>query len=419
MSSRRVADLHGHDAYALLGIEASASKAQIRRGYRQAMAQAHPDAGGPEDQAKLITCALELLTEDRVNYDEYRRRVAARSGSLPEPGTEDTLDEDWPEEDVDPWADADAGVGDPGQGADAPGAADHPGDGFDDVQDDDRPYRPFTPDRKEHVDPWAWGQLLNLPMVVGALFAVVLVVAVIAGLGNGTTSASSIAGSRIVPPTFRTAYPYPYPISTGYPGTSGGSSAGSVVPDAVASIPGLVGLYPTISPLTLFGEPAHTCARTDAGKLLCRGENGDGQLGVGDRKAHTGPVAVAGGKTWRSVARGAEHTCAIRSDRTLWCWGADDRGQLGTGSGTADATRPRLVNPGWHWRSVAAQGFATCAVRSTGSLWCWGSSILVEGDRPSGSVPHRYRLGNTWTSVHSSRYLLCARRPGHKETCLD
>lgn len=36
--------------------------------------------------------------------------------------------------------------------------------------------------------------------------------------------------------------------------------------------------------------------------------------------------------TWATVEAGAIHTCAIRTDGTLWCWGQNLSGELGEGS---------------------------------------------------------------------------------------
>ncbi len=70
------------DAYAALGVEASASDAEIKRAYRKLMSQNHPDKlsarGVPEDMLKLAT---EKSQEIQAAYELIRKsRGTSRSG---------------------------------------------------------------------------------------------------------------------------------------------------------------------------------------------------------------------------------------------------------------------------------------------------------------------------------------------------
>src|SRR5262245_66648419 len=60
-----------------------------------------------------------------------------------------------------------------------------------------------------------------------------------------------------------------------------------------------------------------------------------------------------------NVAAGKGHSCAIRSDGTLACWGDDSAGQLDD-------------IPSGEFRALSAGGAHTCAIRSDGTLACWG-----------------------------------------------
>ena len=42
------------------------------------------------------------------------------------------------------------------------------------------------------------------------------------------------------------------------------------------------------------------------------------------------------------IACGGHHSCAMKSDGTLWCWGANEHGQLGNDS-TMDTSVPVQV----------------------------------------------------------------------------
>ncbi|TAK27850.1 MAG: hypothetical protein EPO40_16090 [Myxococcaceae bacterium] len=43
----------------------------------------------------------------------------------------------------------------------------------------------------------------------------------------------------------------------------------------------------------------------------------------------------------RAVSRGPEHTCALRTDGTVWCWGVSPEAPMGS---------PVPVRDDWRWR---------------------------------------------------------------------
>jgi len=448
MRDRRLADLAGNDAYELIGVADTATRAEIRHAYRQAMHRAHPDHGGSEEQAKRINLALELLMEDRQSYDAYRRRRArlapegagaeSRPPDSATPETPETPDDGTPDDgtraaetpdggaddgyftdpdDVDPWAAADDGVGAPGRGADAPGAAEHPVRDLGEPGPDDGLYRPFrTPGGTPHAEPRVLGRLLNIPTVLSLVLVGLAVVAAIANTGNDS-SARYVTRSSV---PFATSTGYVPPLSgSGITGLSGAGSTGGLSEPMASYFAG------QRSELGLDLDPGldlrlmlmHFCTVDGAGKLRCSGRNEDGQLGVGDRDQHDGKKLVDGGQRWRAVTTGARHSCAIRQDRTLWCWGANNRGQLGTGTGPKSVTSPRPVSGGGRWRSVVAVTDVTCAVRTTGTLWCWGDARRKAPHPPVSRVPERYGRGITWTKVQVRQAGLCAERPRHPDTC--
>jgi len=60
------------DLYAVLGIERTATTADVRKAYRRMAKKAHPDAGGSDKQFALIRLAHDVLTDParRQKYDE-------------------------------------------------------------------------------------------------------------------------------------------------------------------------------------------------------------------------------------------------------------------------------------------------------------------------------------------------------------
>ena len=64
--------------------------------------------------------------------------------------------------------------------------------------------------------------------------------------------------------------------------------------------------------------------------------------------------------TFASVSAGGGHTCALKTDGTIACWGSDRY---------MEATSP----PGT-FISVSAGYDQTCGVKTDGSVECWGNN---------------------------------------------
>jgi len=112
-----------------------------------------------------------------------------------------------------------------------------------------------------------------------------------------------------------------------------------------------VSLGPGRTALRLAAGSFHTCARLDDGSVKCWGQNGNGQLGVGDTlNRGDGPgemglllpsVDLGAGRTALTLSGGFAHTCAKLDDGTVKCWGGNVNGGLGLGD-----TQHRGDNPG-------------------------------------------------------------------------
>lgn len=150
------------------------------------------------------------------------------------------------------------------------------------------------------------------------------------------------------------------------------------------------------------GGSRHTCALKTNGTVWCWGYDGfaqlgDATLGTGDYQTRLTAVQVVfgSGKLTDAIAisAGGQHSCAIRSGGTVWCWGDDFYGELGDGTrgngnhirlkpvqvvqGTGKFTNATVLGAGAHH---------TCARKSTGTVWCWGSDAKGElGDGTRGA----------------------------------
>lgn len=158
-------------------------------------------------------------------------------------------------------------------------------------------------------------------------------------------------------------------------GTTSDANTPNPTPVQVTGLTGVV---------SISAGAAHTCAIKTDGTTWCWGANGDGQLG--DNATHQicdmspfppddcspSAVQVSGLLEAVTVSAGGSHTCAIRSNDTVWCWGWNNQGQVGDGTTVTPRATPVLVTalP----TAVAIDGGLghTCAVRSDGTVWCWG-----------------------------------------------
>src|SRR5688572_15703922 len=106
-----------------------------------------------------------------------------------------------------------------------------------------------------------------------------------------------------------------------------------------------------------------------------------------------------------SIDAGWRHGCGIAPDGALYCWGDHVRGALGVGQIEAPLEVPTRVvgDPGW--QSVSVGDTATCAIRTDGSLWCWGSS-LTTGFPDDEWEPARVD-DRTWTAVSAGAGGFC------------
>lgn len=163
------------------------------------------------------------------------------------------------------------------------------------------------------------------------------------------------------------------------------------------------------------GIVTSTCGLV-AGALYCWGDNGLGQLGVASPSLVTTPMPITppAGVTWAHVAVGA-HSCAVSTTGALYCWGNDASGQLGDG-GTGHSATP--VHVAGTWRAVSVGEIytgdgGTCAIDANGGLFCWGLYLI---GTPTSTTPNKIANG-TWTTVSEGVFELCAINTANELWC--
>jgi alpha-tubulin suppressor-like RCC1 family protein len=160
----------------------------------------------------------------------------------------------------------------------------------------------------------------------------------------------------------------------------------------------------------------HTCAIRAGGNVYCWGANGSGQLGIAPTTAMSNrPLKVPMISQAVQVSAGYLHTCAVDVNHALWCWGANDSAQLGLGT-TTTTELPQIVSTGMLSGVAQVSGGErhTCAVSSSGDVYCWGANdvgqIAATGGITSYPSPTLVSLPNSdsATQVSAASHHSCA-----------
>jgi len=162
----------------------------------------------------------------------------------------------------------------------------------------------------------------------------------------------------------------------------------------------------------------HVCAVTKNGAVKCWGENYGGQLGVGTANilqiVGLTPLNVIGLTNGvKSITAGKEHSCALLMSGEVKCWGQNQHGQLGDGT-YYDGHRvpmPVIGLPN-DIISISAGRFHTCALTSSGDVFCWGQNTkgqLGDGTTTRSSIPVKIGFSNkTIVQISSGIAHTCA-----------
>jgi alpha-tubulin suppressor-like RCC1 family protein len=186
-------------------------------------------------------------------------------------------------------------------------------------------------------------------------------------------------------------------------------------------------LVPTAvtSQATVSAGYTHACS-ISSGKAYCWGDNSDGELGNGGTASSSVPVAVVtsgvlAGVTLTQITAGFFFTCALSTTGAVYCWGFNADGELGNSS-TINSSVPVAVSTSGALSGVtvtqitADSGLDACALGSTGAAYCWGKNNdgqLGNNTLASSSVPVVVTTtgalaGKTLTQITAGNDLTCA-----------
>lgn len=138
---------------------------------------------------------------------------------------------------------------------------------------------------------------------------------------------------------------------------------------------------------------AHTCIVTVNGRVLCVGDNSEGQVEPTEMATSiTDAVGVSLPHAVRQVATGFAHTCARTTRDHVWCWGEDTDGQTGRTASQSDAAFVQVRHaddtPLSGVLDIQAGDHHTCArVQATSpdevsGVYCWGDNSKAQLAQP-------------------------------------
>jgi alpha-tubulin suppressor-like RCC1 family protein len=160
----------------------------------------------------------------------------------------------------------------------------------------------------------------------------------------------------------------------------------------------------------------HSCGIRVDGTLWCWGRNSDGELGqpAGAPIQIRRPVQIGSDTDWRTISTGQSSNCALRSDGTLSCWGSNVNRELPFDDVRQVIPTPTDVPGTTGLSSVAFHTFGGCVLTPADQALCWGRN--VEGQLGLGDTMARVDPtplpGSGWTNVSPARFSLCGVRDG-------
>ncbi len=154
-------------------------------------------------------------------------------------------------------------------------------------------------------------------------------------------------------------------------------------------------LFPTLVALSVVahvhaqkiaGGIDHTLAICSDGTVMAWGENIYGQLGYDSAPATYVPLPapVSGVANVMAVNAGNHFSMAVKSDGTVWCWGDNSEGELGNGTVGGSTYTPGQVNGLSGITAIAGDCSAhALALKNDSTVWAWGRNY--EGELGNGT----------------------------------
>ena len=165
-----------------------------------------------------------------------------------------------------------------------------------------------------------------------------------------------------------------------------------------------------------------TCALTEQGEVWCWGAVRGDVFSARLARDLFEPTAIFSSGAMIDFALGATFGCALQSDNKVFCWGVGARplGMTTTSAGALiEESEAPVYLPALDGAVQIDLGHAHgCAVKSNGSLWCWGAHGCAARGLGASDAPARVESWSDVERVWTTSYLTCALRAGGDLWCL-
>jgi len=128
--------------------------------------------------------------------------------------------------------------------------------------------------------------------------------------------------------------------------------------------------------------------------------------------------ATTGANNFREMSTNNSTTtpvahAAITCDGRLWLWGCQCVGNFGAGAYGGRSSSPvQTIGAATTWKQVVIEGSNTFAIKTDGTLWCWGICLSFAGAYSTCSPSQTVQGGTTWKQVSFSQSVFAVKTDG-------
>jgi alpha-tubulin suppressor-like RCC1 family protein len=151
----------------------------------------------------------------------------------------------------------------------------------------------------------------------------------------------------------------------------------------------------------------HGCGLTTSHTVRCWGLSSSGQAGNWNATNITSTAITDANSNvitdFMDLSVGQTNACAIRSDGSVWCWGSSNYGALGSSSANTNVAVPATAFNTNDALSLTSGIAFACVLRKNGQVWCWGNNDTGQLGQSVSSLSwssSAYQI-QTWSDVQT------------------